>query len=102
MLNTEFTRARKHSMADAVSRMRSLPVTINWDRLDSRWIESLLEDAEEGSVGSVPEAWVVWELRSMFFLWRFSNMIPLSTHRRISILQLVTRLVTRLVAVSSC
>ena len=33
---------------------RSLPVTINWDRLDSRWIESLLDD-DEGSVGSVPE-----------------------------------------------
>ena len=35
---------------------RSLPVTINWDRLDSRWIETLLKGAGEEGAEAVPEA----------------------------------------------
>ncbi|CAK9055234.1 unnamed protein product [Durusdinium trenchii] len=34
----------------------SLPVTINWDRLDSRWIETLLKGAGEEGAEAVPEA----------------------------------------------
>ena len=43
---------RSWGSSGSLAAVRSLPVTINWDRLDSRWIETLLSEGEE----AVPEA----------------------------------------------